>query len=220
MDASPSTVQFPDRVYETYKDEPNLRDLKIILTIREPIARELSMYNHMLYMHKTQDNPIPWVKLVAHTNGTAKSFTEFVDTVTIPHLDDLEQVSSIAQYYRFLSDWFTVFSPDQILLLSYENDIKPGEPAKKRIQEFLRNPFPNSKRALSGPLPSYNVNDGDYKVKDIPCSVVDRLQPLLESFHQQLYDLIANTPRPTMEANPWPKFEPPRCVHTAKDINT
>ena len=51
VDATPNYLgsHSAERVYETYsKASPRLlSELKLIVSVREPIARELSLYNHM-----------------------------------------------------------------------------------------------------------------------------------------------------------------------------
>ena len=75
MDATPNTLIFPEKVYKTYNEVYNAssstpsheqsQQLKIIVTLREPISRQLSRYNHMKLLYikgSTKD----WVKEVAY----------------------------------------------------------------------------------------------------------------------------------------------------------
>ena len=49
VDATPETFLFPRRVKEVYDlaGKRALEELKIIIVVREPVARELSLYNHL-----------------------------------------------------------------------------------------------------------------------------------------------------------------------------
>lgn len=218
MDATPGTVLHPDKVYDTYKDEPNLRDLKIIFTIREPISRELSMYNHYRLIHSRNPHNVTldWLNyfMTNPDDGSTRTFPDFVENVTLAKLNITKSQSSIAHYAMHLKRWFSLFDPTQILLLSYEHEIKPGAPAKQRIQQFLDDDTSFSPEALAGPFPTANTgDDSKFKVSHINCSVVERLRPFLDEFHKELYDLLATTPRPPMEIRPWPEFDhPPKCV--------
>ena len=46
MDATPDYLTYPERIYETYSQANALPTLKVMLVIREPVSRELSLYNH------------------------------------------------------------------------------------------------------------------------------------------------------------------------------
>ena len=54
MDATPNTLLYPQRVYDTYSEVGGIKALskvKLIAILRDPISREKSLYDHkkMLY---------------------------------------------------------------------------------------------------------------------------------------------------------------------------
>ena len=54
MDATPNTLLYPQRVYDTYSEVGGIKALskvKLIAILRDPISREMSLYDHkkMLY---------------------------------------------------------------------------------------------------------------------------------------------------------------------------
>jgi Sulfotransferase domain len=210
MDATPNYLLKPsaERAYETYKDDPvAMAQLKIILTVREPLSRELSYYNHMVDNYSKYPNTTSWEASIAFkTNGTSqiKTFSQYADS------DFLRQPEPYSHYAIHLSDWFRYFDPRQILVLSYQHDIQPGSPAKSKLLRFLDaqlHPF----KAPTGPFLETNTHNNPAKVKTMPCSDLDRLWSLMESWNQELYELLASHERPPMEQNPFPKFERPAC---------
>jgi len=51
MDATPDSLAFADRVHSSYKSAgaDQLAAVKIIVVLREPVSRELSLYNHLTF---------------------------------------------------------------------------------------------------------------------------------------------------------------------------
>ena len=61
MDATPATLYCAKQVYETYMEAGGNQaaKLKMILILRDPASRELSLYNHKKYVYaRTQDQKI------------------------------------------------------------------------------------------------------------------------------------------------------------------
>ena len=80
MDTAPATLLHPDNIYGAYLEAGNdeLANLKIILTVRDPGSRDLSLYSHMrgLYL-KSKD--YGWYSITAPDNITALAFDSYVD---------------------------------------------------------------------------------------------------------------------------------------------
>ena len=51
MDAMPNTLQFPEKARATYEAAGGKQDktVKILVILCDPVARELSLYNHLAY---------------------------------------------------------------------------------------------------------------------------------------------------------------------------
>lgn len=208
MDATPDNLGYPERVYETYKDHPLLmKNLKIIIVLREPISRDLSLYNHKLEEQLREPDPDAWTADVRHSgNDTMKSFPEFVQGRI--HEYKHPYAETFSYYALHLAKWFQLFDPKQVLVLSYQVDVRPGTPAKEKLNAFLGHPF---QHPMTGGFPASNTKNGPQKVKALPCSIVEMLKPFADPWNQELYDLLASHPRPSMETNPFPKFEAPKC---------
>ncbi|QDZ25372.1 hypothetical protein A3770_17p78900 [Chloropicon primus] len=195
MDATPDSFWYPEHVYEVYKDDPDLDRLKIIVLLREPIARELSLYNHMRNLWSKDPDPKAWYRRVS-----TESFPEFAKK-------KLRDGADYKSYYaQYLSRWFQFFDPQQILVLSYEHEVLPGTPAKQRIGDFLGHSFRDDK----GAFPRVNEQSNPNKIRKVPCSVVERARPTVERWNKELYELLATWKPHAMD--PFPKFEIAACV--------
>lgn len=225
MDASPGYAKYPDHVHSVYKDDPNLANLKIIMIVREPIARELSLFNHIRVKYLESPDPVSQASIVSKQVGTKqklKTFQEFTDTVLLPDYKSRQEVynpdkASFSQshYAMYLKRWFELFDPKQILVLSYEEDVSPGIPAKERIRKFLALPSPESET----PFRKLNTQKSQYKIAKAACSAIDALRPYVEKWNQELLELLASHERPPMERKPFPHFNLPEdCALNESDI--
>lgn len=94
-----------------------LPDAKIIVVMRDPVARALSAYRH--WMKKGELPPLA---------GLQKTATEH------PKLRIIEY----GHYARHLRTWLDVFPREQVLALTFEDDIKgEGAPGLKKVYDFL-----------------------------------------------------------------------------------
>ena len=209
LDATPTTLLHPDEVHSFYQSAggSHLQKLKIIVSLREPIARELSLYNHQLSRYKKHPDPNAWYATIATADGTIKSFDDFIESVTIPGLNTARQASSLANYAKHLRRWFELFDPDNILILSYQEDIREGNDGKDRVRQFLNHPFEGN-----GPLAESNTHASKSKLRSVSCSARNRLQHLFQPMNEDLYKLLSSQKRPSMERQPFPPFAPPECI--------
>lgn len=225
MDATPNYLWHPDQVHSVYKDDPNLKDLKIIISLREPIARELSIFNHMRVQYVEKQNQETWLLRVVKKVGDheqLKTFQEFTETVLLPDYINFQKAYSPhqpsfsqAHYAMYLKRWFQLFEPKQILVLSYEEDVKPGIPAKERIQRFLNLPIQDAETAFD----ELNEHQSQYKVARVPCSAVDMLSPYVDKWNKELMQLLQSHERPSMERKPFPCFDlPTDCAVEESDV--
>ncbi|GAB4377362.1 MAG: sulfotransferase [Salibacteraceae bacterium] len=118
VDASTSYLWTPGTAERIKKLSP---DAKIIVVVREPVERAFSHYAHYVSRY-----------------GEKRSFSQFVSDGIKPNADshDKHHVES-GFYARNLARYHKVFSPDQILLLNY-NDLKSDPKAfYQKITRFL-----------------------------------------------------------------------------------
>ena len=52
LDATPDYLTFPERIIESYTEANALDTVKFMVVLREPVSRELSLYNHAHYYNK------------------------------------------------------------------------------------------------------------------------------------------------------------------------
>jgi len=197
MDATPGYFLVPKKVFEVYKNKPNL---KIIVSLREPMSRELSLYNHKADLYRKGSN-MSMAHGIAHENGTIKTFGESTFM--------LQKGRKTSYYALHLARWFKLFDPPQILVLSYEKDVIPGTPAKERIQEFLGASLLLSDKHV--PFRTSNTHESPQKVRmhNVTCSTLEPMQPIVDGWNKELYELLAaQKPR---GISPFPKFEPAEC---------
>ena len=80
-DDPPTTTMDPEQVFSFYQSArgTHLKNLKVIVSVREPIARELSMYNHQLSRYNANPDPKEWYATIVMVNGTIKTFDRKCD---------------------------------------------------------------------------------------------------------------------------------------------
>lgn len=84
MDATPRTLLYPEHVYSIYNQTKGGSSLKIIVILREPVSRELSLYNHKKFEYTGKKNETPfnqWINDVASPDGTVMSFDNYTKNV-------------------------------------------------------------------------------------------------------------------------------------------
>lgn len=211
LDATPDTLQFPKRVSETYKNAggDQKEKLKIIVILREPIARELSLYNHLAHDCRFLDNlkRNQWHNQVMKkdADGVSRimSFQQFVRNHSIPALQQKAKHGRSTRYSLYanhLSAWFQVFSRKQILVLAYEELCSQPEKLQQRIQSFLGYDIPGRIQRGS------NSNENTYKVRAPSPSTRESLQAVFHTENEKLYQLLEAHPGPGAEQSPFPKF--------------
>lgn len=214
MDATPDTFRFPERVREVYDaaGDHQAADVKILAVLREPIARELSMYNHMASDCRTlpPSQLTNWHKNVLRKDGTIMSFGEFVNEITIPALengkmgwdDKFGQTNRYGMYASILFRWFKAFDRKQILVLSYEELKNDPDKLQDRVKQFLQADIE------PGSFVGANDNSNPHKVKlsSVSTKTKAKLKAIFDPLNEDLYELLEEHPGPPMEQRPFPKF--------------
>lgn len=199
LDATPDTLPFPDRVRATYEEAGGnqVATVKFIAILREPVSRELSLYNHLAYDCRTlcKSERTEWHNQVLNHDGSIISFDEFVCQISIPALereDGPGQSSRHSMYAKHLTKWFQVFDRKQILLLSYHELKNHPEKLQQRINEFLNMKIP-------GKLMQSNALDSPLKVQSPSLASSQRLHVFFKPHNKKLEQLLALNPGPPME---------------------
>ena len=58
-----------------------IKDLKIIVVLREPVSCELSLYNHKVYEYSKTRDQSQWYSNVSREDGSVMSFDEYTGVV-------------------------------------------------------------------------------------------------------------------------------------------
>lgn len=211
LDATPDTLAFAQRVRDTYEcaGDNQVNKLKIIVILRDPVSRELSLYNHMAFACRKLDQAevTDWHKQVTRSDGTIMTFDEFVRDVTMPALATTEvqdlgkgRSSRHGLYANHLKEWFRLFDRNQILVLSYDELCRAPERVQDRIQRFLG-------RAISGSLhKKINSNDSEEKVLEPSTEAKQCIETFMEAHNECLYQLLEENPGSVVEQRPFPPF--------------
>lgn len=83
MDSTPNYLEHAERVHELYQQvgEDAHGDLKLIIILREPISRELSLYHLKKKEYLDEPDVNKWYGDIAFGNGTLMSFEHYSETV-------------------------------------------------------------------------------------------------------------------------------------------
>lgn len=189
---------YAERIYEFYKSVGyDLSRLKLIVSLREPISRELSIYNHK--RARWIETKAQWARDVAFADGTVMSYEEYMQYVARPELENPETkgMSASSLYVDHLREWSTYFDRSQILVLSYDEVQKDPEKAEWRVRQFLESDLP-------GNLPHSNVHE--HYTTSVPPNAKEYLNELFEVKNQELYQFLDKNHGPEMEERPFPRF--------------
>lgn len=212
LDATPDTLPFAKRIWSTYKAAGQVNTVKIMLILREPVSRELSLYNHLAHDCRRLDDASErnaWQRQVTKEDGSIMSFDEFVRTVSIPAFTRETgpgRSTRHGMYATHLREWFRLFDRSQILVLSYDELQCDPEKLQERIQSFLGLNIPGQLRRL-------NSNDSECKVRLPTCEAKQALLSILAPLNEELYQLLESNPGPPMELRPFPRFQEPSDSH-------
>ena len=201
MDATPENLLHADRVYDIYSsvEDDQLSKLKMIVILREPVSRELSLFNHKRSLFIENSVHDKWYSDVAFKNGTLMDFEQYSEILS----KDSSMLNWLptGRYVDHLHKWVSLFTREQLLVLSYEEVIENPTMIQWRIQEFLGKTF-------DGNLALVNQQSYQGKTKEVSSTSRKLLEPLFHQKNNALYDFLDNHPgRPWMEQYPFPHFE-------------
>jgi len=203
VDATPRNLVMADRVFEIYSKANAVDKLKVMVTLREPVARELSWY-HQLYRRQEEIRQSPFRSkpirgmVVNNTSHEIMSFDQWIDDHV---LRQIEQGKNMGVYVHFLKQWFELFPRENILVQSYDELKNDPQSFLKRMHSFLELP-------VDGPLRLPEANSKHAATEQpTPCSVQERLSTHYKDFNKELYELLEANPGPSMEIQPFPRFQ-------------
>jgi hypothetical protein len=202
LDATPNTLAFPENVRVAYDvaGGDQAKTVKIIVAVREPIARELSYYNQLAQEFSKAPNMTEWYGIVSKEDGSVMPFEDFVEKITLPAIKDKESnrgsFSRMGLYAEDLQQWVKLFSRQQILVLHYDELTKDPKRTQMRVREFLNSDLPG----VLG-----NCENHNSKVEYPLCEVQNRLKKVFAPRNQSF-------PGPSVEQRPFPSFHLLNCI--------
>jgi hypothetical protein len=212
MDATPDYLNWASRIHSFYEaaGEHRLENLKIMVSLRDPIARELSIYNHMLDLYL--ENPDPdrtkpckgWYVQIGRPDGSIMSFDEYVDAVVIPNLKNPWK-NNFSMYAKYLKEWFQLFDRNNLLVLSYDELKTNSNKTKWRVKEFLGHD------EFHGTFEKTNTKSFSGKVALPSCKAQEKLKNVFDPLNEDLYELLDSYMGPSMEQRPFPRFPVGEC---------
>uniref|UniRef100_A0A7S4HWU5 Sulfotransferase domain-containing protein n=1 Tax=Odontella aurita TaxID=265563 RepID=A0A7S4HWU5_9STRA len=221
MDATPNYLPYADRVKNVYDMAGGEQGdhLKIIMILREPVARELSLYNHKAKFYR-EDNVarISFWGDVVKKDGQLMTFGQFMARTVLRGVDPTTGTCKqpfhsywwcFSLYSRPLRQWLDLFDNNQLLLLSYEELVRDEVMFRWRVQSFLGM---NSTHALSRRIEPANTQNSKHKLSLPPCQIQSKLSTAFEKANEDLYELLSTKIEPSMEQHPFPKFVLSNCT--------
>ena len=226
VDGTPNTFLYPHRVKETYNlaGKNALDELKIIIVVREPVARELSLYNHMSDDCRGDDlnKCKQWERghmLKSHNKSDSgqalRTFPEYADHMfgdyVLDHLPTERQELLTGWYGDKFEQWFHHFDRKQILVLSY-SELKQDESSfLERVISFLN--LDVDPTMIQSGTKTKNDHASSLKMELPPCDVQDRMAKMFKPSNDKFFDMMDyGEEGPTMEQRPFPRFVLSNCT--------
>ncbi|KAL3779513.1 hypothetical protein HJC23_011149 [Cyclotella cryptica] len=188
IDATPDYFEHPQRIYDIYSEAGRLSDLKLIVILQEPFARESSLYDLRVREYTINSGNEGWFSTVAYSNGTIMSFENYAEAV-------LKDQLSGSHYVDQLKLWASLFNRRQILILSYDEVDSNPDMVQWRVTEFLDL--------------KTDETESKHFAHDVPTRAAQVLQPLFSQSNEELYYFLDSTQGPLMEQRPFPRFKGP-----------
>jgi len=222
-DKTPEYMFYPDRIREVYESVGNeqLENLKIIVILREPTARDLSMYN--MYADVIRGRKYdgqsprgfrysidhPKADTLLREDDTIMTFTEYA-THAIPKF--IAEKMSPSLYGPMLQNLIKYLDRKQILILSYEESKSDPDKFLSRFRDFvglqsdvkLEQSFSNNASGAAEKYPS--------------CSVQKQLAEAYRESNEEFYELMDKNPGPPMEQRPFLRFSLGKCLEAHQEI--
>mmetsp|Transcript_29440 Transcript_29440/g.62502 ORF Transcript_29440/g.62502 Transcript_29440/m.62502 type:complete len:357 (-) Transcript_29440:77-1147(-) len=197
MDATPKTMLFPDRVHSFYKNIGyDLSRLKLIVILREPISRELSLYNYKRALYSGGVRK-PWIMDIFTDDGTFIPFDDYAMTILKGELTKHPEMAR-GFYVDHLKKWISFFKRDQLLVLSFDELKNDPTSTLWRIQKFLGTKFPD--------MTMPHTNNHPHSTVEVSQRANQALEQIFQTKNEQLYQFLDKHPGPSMEQRPFPRF--------------
>ena len=238
LDATPDYLDQAQRIRSFYDEHVgrNVTDLnlKILIILREPTSRELSLYNHLVneYLEfKTESesskpsSSSSWTEMILKDDGqTIMTFDEHVEQHLLPCLKPGYQprkkspntLFSSACYTKkggyapLIKEWFNLFDRSQILVLSYDELKNNPNKLLERVSTFLELEF--GEGSMRPPLTKENTqSSSNTKVNRPTCIAQEKLVRVFAPWNEDLYSVLETHTGLSIEQQPFPHFQLGNC---------
>ena len=231
IDATPNYLTLVRRIRAAYNEAGGgqAEQVKVVVILREPISRELSWYNNIVFQLRKK-NPPDYAFMLAKDidekggpNAHVISFGRYVTEQPMPllvgatasyetppcHQDRFSEFPScFGLYAHFVEEWFDWFSREQVLVLSFDEvELEPKKVAW-RLMKFLN----LDEEAVKKAELSKRTEKHKTEVEKPGCQVTDRLSKIFDSKNEVLYRLLEERRGGYMEQRPFPRFSKPNCT--------
>jgi hypothetical protein len=205
LDSTPDYMRRPENIHQGYEEHGTIDELKVIFSLRNPVARQASIYNHMA-ADSYQDNPPQWAKdaLWLEEEGRIMTFEEYIQ----PILKNPELHASKDMYHDLLVRWTNLFDRQQILVLSFDELVVNSSTALQRVHSFLNLPV-NEPEDLQLPHSNSKSSHEKHELDSayIPCEIQEQLLATFAPYNEKLYTFLEEYPGNELEQHPFPKFD-------------
>lgn len=216
MDATPNTLVFPENVEKIYKEAggDHLKNLKVIVVLREPVARELSLYNHKVEKYSKNKDSNQWYSDIAKKDESIMSFHEYAD-VLINEIQNPQEygnkklwgTANEGEYALHLKKWLKFIDRENLLLIAYDEFKQNNQRVENRIRNFLGFDFPGTTMIT-------NTRNHKRKVELPRCDTQKKLSSIFDSMNQELYSLLHANPGPAAEQQHFKRFKMTQCTNS------
>ena len=201
LDATPNNLPHADRVKKIYEDASKLvgrdllKDLKVILSIREPVSRQLSLYNHQVSQFLKTNRTNAFGSDVFR-DDSIMSFEEYANHKLL--LPNSPPWFSGSLYAQHLKKWFQIIPRENLLILRYDELKENPDRIQMRLTSFLG-------VNVTGTIKERNQHSSRLKVYLPSCRIRDKLNANLFNQHNEdLYQLLREFPNQPHKAEQQP----------------
>ena len=218
-DGTPDNFLLPREIRETYDfaGKEALEKLKIVITVREPVARDLSRYNHRVNKCMVE-KACSKILVEQDEMGMMKlstPFSEYADNIV--NSRDWERRTHHGLYGDIFEQWFKYFDRKQILVLHYD-EMKQDEPSfLQRVLSFLE--LEVNSTLIERGTKQRNTKSGPFKLQFPTCSAQEQLSNAYSQSNEKFFKMIDRGDGPPMEQRPFPRFELSNCTSEEQDSN-
>ena len=213
MDATPNTLSFPGHVENIYKEAggDHLKNLKVIVVLREPVSRELSFYNHKVAEYLQTKDRNQWYSDVSEEDGSVLPFEDHAENL----LRDIQDpgdwglewgMADVGLYAHHLSRWLKFIDRKNLLAISYDEFKNDNKAVEDRVRNFLGLSF-------EGSLP-YTSSHENHHEEQPTCIAQAKLNALFEPLNRDLFKILDDNLGHSAEQRPFPSFQQLECTGT------